>query len=75
MSNDNTTSGHTDPVISVDRCTKKIACFNGFHCVRDFQTYADEAVGIQEAHEWFKGKTIHVPQVVFPVIRKLRMSS
>ena len=68
------TQGYFDPKISVDRSAKSIACFDGFECVREFQAYTNEADALKKAHEWFKTRTIHVPQVVFPMVRKIKIS-
>ena len=68
-------SGYLKPKISVDRATRSIAIFDGLECVRNFQPYADESVALTEAHEWLKTRTVRVPQVVFPLIRKIKFSS
>lgn len=66
-------SGYLNPMISLS--DGQIACFDGPEIVRKFQPYTDEAAALQEAHAWFKTRTIHVPQVVRPLIRKMRMST
>lgn len=66
-------TGYFEPKISVDHRSKSIACFDGFTLVREFKQYSVESEAIQEAHEWFKGRTIHIPQVIFPIIRKIKI--
>lgn len=66
--------GYREPIISLDRMSKRFACFDGFEIVRDFQSYASEKVALAFAHDWFKARTIHVPQVVFPMVRKMKVS-
>lgn len=68
------TPGFREPKISVDRMSKRIGCFDGFDIVRDFQSYTSEPDALKDAHEWFTTRTIHVPQVVFPMVRKMRVS-
>lgn len=72
--NSNPSPNYREPTISVDRQTKKLACFDGFDCVRGFQAYENEADALREAYDWFTTRTIHVPQVVYPRISKFKMS-
>lgn len=53
--------------------SKRIACFDDWAIVREFQPYSEESEAIKEANEWFKTRTIHVPQVVFPFIRSMKV--
>ena len=64
--------GFFDPKISVDG--KRIALFDGFECLKGFDSFDDEAEALKQAYAWFKERSTHVPQVVRPVIRSLKMT-
>lgn len=61
------------PVISINRQTRVIGCFDDLTLVRDFQPYTDEAAALMEAKAWCKERSDQEPQVVYPVIRRLTM--
>lgn len=67
--------GFTDPIISVDIQAGKIAGFNGPEIVHEFTPFTDKATALKGMHEWFKTRSIHVPRVVYPHIKKIKMSS
>lgn len=66
-------SGYTQPMISVSN--GQIGLFDGPEIVREFRPFTNESEALQEAHAWFKTRTIHVPQVVRPMIRKMTCSA
>lgn len=63
-----------DPIISVDRASKSIACFDLIDCVRPFKSYANEQSAIEEAEAWFKDRTDVIPRIVCPKITNLKLS-
>lgn len=65
----------THPTISVDRSSKKWACFDQFECVKDFETYTSEADAIAEAKKWFAERTRLVPEIVYPQITRMTMTT
>lgn len=62
-----------DPIISIDRASKRIAYFDSFEIVREFEDYSDEAVALDAAKEWFKERTNQAPKVVYPKINKIKL--
>lgn len=62
-----------DPVISIDG--KRIAIFDCVTLLRDFETFTDEAVAIEEAKQWIRARTDNKPRVVRPKITKIVMRS
>lgn len=65
----------TEPKISVDRQSQKIAVFDGnFNCVRDFIPYTDEAAAVAEAKAWVKERCATEPEMVYPQITSMRMT-
>jgi hypothetical protein len=69
-----------NPSISVCRHGShvSIAVFaNAFECVRDFQEYpeSDEARGVEEAKAWIRERTDAEPEIVYPTITSMRMTS
>ena len=63
-----------EPVIAVDRRGRRIAYFDGFIMLREYMGYTSEPEALAVAHEWFKTRTIQVPQVVYPFVRRLVFS-
>ena len=61
----------TDPVISVDRQSKTVACFDCVDLVRDFESYTSEQDAIANALKWFDQRTDMDPRIVYPSITKL----
>lgn len=66
--------GFREPIISVDEQAKKIAGFDGTELVHEFTPYTNKAEAMKAMHEWFKSRSIHVPQVVYPRITKMKVS-
>jgi len=65
----------TLPTISVDRQVKKIAICDEFSMVRPFRPYQDEQKAIAEAKAWIAKHTEITPQIVYPMIKKLTMTT
>ncbi len=62
------------PQISVDRQAGKIAVFDDFSCIRDFQPFTDEAAAVAEAKTWLKQWTELEPEMVYPQITSMRIT-
>lgn len=62
------------PCISIQRSNKKVAIFDGFNCVRDFETYTDEAQALSDAKAWVAERTEAEPEIVYPVITRMTMT-
>lgn len=63
-----------DPVISVDRTSKSVACFDGIDLVREFESYTSEPAAIANAIKWFDDHGVDCPRIVYPRITKMRIS-
>lgn len=63
------------PCISVSRSSKVIAVFDDYKVVRDFRPYLDETKAIDAAKAWIKQYTDVAPDVVFPVVTRMTMST
>lgn len=58
-------AGYGKPVIRVDEVHKLISYFDGSVCVRGYHSYDDKPTALQEAFDWFRSRSIHVPQVKY----------
>lgn len=65
----------TLPTISVDRQAKKIAVCDEFSMVRPFRPYRVEETAIEEAKAWIAKHTDIKPQIVYPMVNRLTMST
>lgn len=64
-----------EPCISIDRGSKRYAIFDGFTCVGGFKPYTDEAAAEAQAREEIAKLTDKEPQLVYPQITRITMSS
>ena len=68
-----------NPIVSVDRASRKIAAFDGPTLVHEFTPYTNEESAIASMSIWLAFRKSPTsdwpPRVVYPKITKIRMSS
>ena len=64
-----------EPVVSIDRASKRYAFFDGFTPLQEFRPYTDEQAVIAEAQEFFRDVIDQLPRLVYPQITKLKATS
>ena len=65
----------TNPIISVDRSSERIAIFDGDLLARDFESYDHEGNAIKAAEAWVAQRSQVKPNVVYPHIRRMTIST
>lgn len=63
------------PCISIDRQSKRYAIFDGLTCVGEFKPYTDEAAAEAAARSEIAKFTDKEPEIVYPSITRMTMSS
>lgn len=66
----------TPYIISIDRQSKTWAVFEDiFKVVKAFEPYQDEQIALAAARAWVKERSTVEPEVVYPRLKKVHMSS
>lgn len=63
-----------EPSISIQRHKKKIAIYDGFECVFDYEPYENEERAIKAAREKIAKLTDKEPEILYPGGRMLQSS-